>query len=1070
LATAEPASTGPRPLSDHRASGFFVLRTPLLPVAAHLRLGDAIKGAAAASDVAAATSEGRRRARRRLSDALDDRALRGAIAVASPSTDDAIEAWQSDPTERRGRKTERALMRYVARAACRSTPFGLFAGVSVGQIGARTALVLPGRERYASATRISLAWATEMAGQLADRPELRDGLRYRANPTLYRLPGRWRYVARRAEAGRWIHSLRELRDRPALSVVLEGAAQGASPAVLAELLVDHGKGSEDQVRTYVRELIDRQLLIAELAPPVTGGEPVGELLAALESTPGGQTAAGALRGARQAVQELDHTGLETRPHQYRAVRAALRELHGEELHSQPLSVELHKRATDLTVGPALIDELARGIEVLRRWAPAPDDPLEEFRAAFQRRYGWHEVPLPEAIDENAGVGLDAVLSAARPRPPESQERDRLLFAKLDTALRRGDREIVVEADERELDPPPLPPSFVVGASVAASSSAAIDRGEFRVWLKYASGPDAVGTLARFCHGDPELHARVRAHLREEEALDPDAVHAEIAHLPQLELGAALHRPVLRDVEIDYLGPSGAPHDRRLRLADLLVSVADDRVLLRSRRDGRWVVPRLASALNVDLRLAPALRLLMLIEGQGGADLSWSWGSLRWAPYHPRVRSGRTILALAHWRLGRDDLEPLARGSGAERFRAVARLRARRDLPRLVAVIDTATESDNVLPVDLDTTAGVDMLLGLVRGREDVDLLEVFPDPAELCVEGPEGRFTHELIVPFLARAPRRREPARPAVAAGAGAGAGLRRSFPPGSEWLYLKLYGGSAGADGLLRDYVGPLCERLVGEGVVTRWFFIRYLDPELHLRVRLQGDPSALLESALPLIGELSEGLLERRLIWRATLDTLEREVERYGGAAGVALCEAWFHADSEAAVAALAAEHREGDGLERRWRVALLAADAGLGAFGLDPLAKVEAMRSARRDLAEASGSPDPRSFAERYGERHHAERRELQHALHAAREGSARGPFQAYRERAGRFEEIADALLGAHADGRLTRSPTDIALSLLHMRINRLLRLGSLEPEVRLYDALERLYSSELARAGSGAARD
>jgi thiopeptide-type bacteriocin biosynthesis protein len=361
-----------------------------------------------------------------------------------------------------------------------------------------------------------------------------------------------------------------------------------------------------------------------------------------------------------------------------------------------------------------------------------------------------------------------------------------------------------------------------------------------------------------------------------------------------------------------------------------------------------------------------------------------------------------------------------------------------------------------------------MLLGLVRGREDVDLLEVFPDPAELCVEGPEGRFTHELIVPFLARAPRRRETARPAIAAGAGDGVG--RSFPPGSEWLYLKLYGGSAGADRLLRDHVGPLCERLVGEGVVTRWFFIRYLDPELHLRVRLHGDPSALMGSALPLIGELSEGLLERRLIWRATLDTLEREVERYGGVAGVALCEAWFHADSEAAVAALAAEHREGDGLERRWRVALLAADAGLGAFGLDPLAKVAAMRLARSDVAEASGSLDPRSFAERYGERHHAERLELQHALHEAREGSARGPFRAYGERAGRFQEIADALLGAHADGRLTRSPVDIALSLVHLRINRLLRLGSLEPEVRLYDALERLYSSELARAGSGAARD
>jgi hypothetical protein len=38
--------------------------------------------------------------------------------------------------------------------------------------------------------------------------------------------------------------------------------------------------------------------------------------------------------------------------------------------------------------------------------------------------------------------------------------------------------------------------------------------------------------------------------------------------------------------------------------------------------------------------------------------------------------------------------------------------------------------------------------------------------------------------------------------------------------------------------------------------------------------------------------------------------------------------------------------------------------------------------------------------------------------------------------------------------------------VHLRVNRLLRLGSLEPEVRLYDALERLYAAQLAREGRG----
>jgi thiopeptide-type bacteriocin biosynthesis protein len=951
-------------VSEYRASGFFVLRTPLLPFAAQ----------------------------RGLREALDDPLLRAGITLASPSIDAAIAHWQRDPTSRRGRKTERALMRYVTRAATRPTPFGLFAGVSVGAVGDRTRLELPAREHYAASSRVSLAWATGLAGRMAERPELI----YRPNSTLYRLPGRWRYVARREQGGRWIHSLRELRDGPALALVLDRARDGATSAQLAEALA--GRAGEERARTFVRELIERQIVVREL-PPVTGGGDLPEPV-------------------REAVAELERAG-----------------------QAPPQTVQLRKPARDLTIGAELIAELTRGVEVLRRWAAPAIDPLADFREAFQRRYGWREVPLAEAIDAAAGVGLD-VLDEPDPAAA-AEDRDRLLLAKVTAALHSGAGEIVVEADELERDPPPLPPSFVVAASVAAASAAAIDRGDFRVWLKYASGPDAVGTFARFCPDDPELDARVREHLRAEEALDPDAVHAEIAHLPQLEWAAAVERPLLRDVEIDYLGPSGAPPERRLRLADLLISVAGDRVRLRSAVDGRWVVPRLSSALNLDLRLPPAFRLLALIGAQDGVELSWGWGALRSAPYHPRVRSGRTILAPAHWRLGRQDLEP------------VATLRERLGLPRHVAVVESLAKPDHVLPVDLDSAAGVELLRGLAG--DEVHLLELLPDPAELCVEGPEGRFTHELLVPFLGRAVRRRAPARPAPA--------MRRSFPPGSEWLYVKLYCGSAATDRVLRQYVGPLCERLTAEGAVQRWHFLRYLDPELHVRLRLYGEPAALRESALPLITELSEGLLERRLIWRTTLDTYERDVESPGGPVAAALFDDWFHADSEAAVHALAAAHREGDGPERRWRLALQGTDAVLAAFALGPAARVELMRSARQELAELEAPGDSRSFATRYGARHRAERDELEHALRAARDGVAHGPLRAYAERAGRFAAIAAALAAAHAEGEVTRPLTELAVSLVHLRINRLLRLGSLEPEVRLYDALERLYSSDLARTGS-----
>src|SRR6202030_2223556 len=45
-----------------------------------------------------------------------------------------------------------------------------------------------------------------------------------------------------------------------------------------------------------------------------------------------------------------------------------------------------------------------------------------------------------------------------------------------------------------------------------------------------------------------------------------------------------------------------------------------------------------------------------------------------------------------------------------------------------------------------------------------------------------------------------------AGAAPAGNGLQVRRTFPPGSEWLFAKLYTGTATADRVLRDVLAPL------------------------------------------------------------------------------------------------------------------------------------------------------------------------------------------------------------------------------------------------------------------------
>jgi hypothetical protein len=93
----------------------------------------------------------------------------------------------------------------------------------------------------------------------------------------------------------------------------------------------------------------------------------------------------------------------------------------------------------------------------------------------------------------------------------------------------------------------------------------------------------------------------------------------------------------------------------------------------------------------------------------------------------------------------EEIEALRRGDDVQRFRSVQQWRRERRLPRYVSLV----EGDNLLPLDLDNCAAVDALVDMVAQRPTFRVLEMLPGPDELVAVGPEGRFCHELVVPFV---------------------------------------------------------------------------------------------------------------------------------------------------------------------------------------------------------------------------------------------------------------------------------------------------------------------------------
>src|SRR5215212_5983582 len=147
-------------------SGFFVLRTPLLPfdeLAAWSEGLEAVGALGNAQDLEEALERDRVKLRARLRVAITRPELRDGIFVASPSVDEALEIWEKDPDSRQGRKLEPTLVSYFSRAAARATPFGLFAAFTTGTIDAQTKLHLKARDWYRRHSRLDMDYLWALA-------------------------------------------------------------------------------------------------------------------------------------------------------------------------------------------------------------------------------------------------------------------------------------------------------------------------------------------------------------------------------------------------------------------------------------------------------------------------------------------------------------------------------------------------------------------------------------------------------------------------------------------------------------------------------------------------------------------------------------------------------------------------------------------------------------------------------------------------------------------------------------------------------------------------------------------
>jgi len=567
-------------------------------------------------------------------------------------------------------------------------------------------------------------------------------------------------------------------------------------------------------------------------------------------------------------------------------------------------------------------------------------------------------------------------------------------------LQRGDLEPFLEA----LAERPVRSGYALFSAYRRSTEEAESSPANLLLIQYASSGAAGSISARFAHLDSRLESAYRKCFAAEQ-LD-DVVDADILYLPSARIGNVSCRPPALEHQIPIFGYSTDDACKSIDLADLYLSL-DQRegFVLTSRKLGKRVRPLLASAHNfLHPECAPVYQFLAMLNQQDSAPpvidlLSFA----RQLDEQPAVRLGSLLLTPRTWCINAQQMNAHRRAKHpGDSLRAQL---TKRGVGRFVRF----GKLDNLITLDLERETFADLLLE----EKELVLSQAIPDGYEPACDGGDGLRQVELVLQYVDSTSVPDRPSRSKAVVES------QIHLHGIGNWNYIKLYGGPHAIDSWVAS-ISIVAEQLRQEKKITAWHFVRYRDPDSHLRVRWRsadaGDRTVYDDVLSSIAGCASPT--------RISAETFSPEVSRYGGTQIIETVYDLFTIDSAFVPKLLRSEHAST--AEGRVKLGVLSAGALARGMGLD-----DHEMSALWEMLTSA-------FANEFGGKHRSQlRKQLGGLWRKWRaeilelHGIFRDPLEAYAK------TLAETLAQSDAWGEgMTRSRLDICSDVIHMHSNRL----------------------------------
>ena len=408
------------------------------------------------------------------------------------------------------------------------------------------------------------------------------------------------------------------------------------------------------------------------------------------------------------------------------------------------------------------ESLNNSLKILNKISSAKENKnLLDFKNAFLDRYESREMPLSMILDEEIGLGYPIKLNNGETNPliddlnfnnPGYKISDNIEWSKVHSLLlkklisAKANNSQSIELFENEFENISanwnnLPDTFSTISQIVNLE------GQNHLIFGSVVGSSAGNLLGRFCLGDEEMNVFIDEIIVCENKINSNKINAEIIHLPESRVGNILMRPSFREFEIPYLARSTKKEENQIAIQDLVISIMNNKIVLKSKKHSQEILPRLTTAHNYTMSTLPVYRFLCDLQFNNKRNyLTFDWGNLiNEFSFFPRVMYKKTILSTAKWILNYEDIDFILKNKNKENnFLTIKEWLFNRNIPNYVYLV----EGDNKLLINFSNSSSIEVFLSEIKFKKSLIFEEFLFTENDFCEEKDKESFVNEVIFSF----------------------------------------------------------------------------------------------------------------------------------------------------------------------------------------------------------------------------------------------------------------------------------------------------------------------------------